>query len=163
MNKFILYTMFVLGFGCSPNVSEDQKKIRAIRQQSNEGIAQHKADLVTKNYTSDFTILTSANFEIRGRDKMTAVFRKEFDTKKNVTYVRIPTKIIVNKEWRMASENGHWTGRWQIGNEWINLKGNYYAKWHKVNNQWKIRAEVYTPLQCSGGDYCNKLPRLQKE
>jgi hypothetical protein len=58
----------------------------------------------------------------------------------------------------MAAENGEWIGRWQEADAEIIIKGTYYAKWHKVNDKWKIRAEIFVPLSCEGSKFCGIKP-----
>ena len=76
----------------------------------------------------------------------------------DVIYVRTPDVIRVFPEWKMASETGTWVGRWSQDKDKIELSGTYFAKWHKVKGAWLIRAEIFVPLRCTGGKYCDQGP-----
>ena len=82
----------------------------------------------------------------------------EFSSKSDVLYVRTPQTVQVFEAWGMASESGTWTGSWTENGQKIELTGTYMAKWHKLDGSWLIRAEVFVPLTCSGGAYCDKSP-----
>lgn len=135
--------------------------IRATRQEFNNAIAAHNATNLAAFCTEDYNSVTSSNFEIKGIENLIKALEGEFRTKKEVVYVRTPTDIQVFEAWNMASEIGQWTGQWQESDGLVQLSGTYYAKWHKVNGLWKIRAEVFTPLTCSGGQFCQQVPVLQ--
>ena len=140
--------------------SEDEKQIREFRQQSNEAIANHDSIAVANYWTEDFHVISSRNFEVAGREANRQLFAQEFKTKKDVLYVRTSNNVQVFKEWNMASESGTWTGQWQEPDGMVMLSGNYYAKWHKINGSWKIRAEVFSPLTCLGSKFCDEHPKL---
>jgi hypothetical protein len=84
----------------------------------------------------------------------------EFKTRKDVLYVRTPMMIEVYAPWNVASEFGRWTGQWQEPDGIVKLSGTYYAKWHKIDGVWKIRAEIFTPLSCSESSFCKQNPKL---
>lgn len=134
--------------------------IRATRQEFNNAIALHDTTHIAAFFTEDYTIVTALNFEIKGIEGARTALDTEFRTKKEVIYVRTPTDIQIFEAWNMASETGQWTGQWEEADGLVKLSGTYYAKWHKVNGSWKIRAEVFTPLTCSGSTFC-KAPVLQ--
>lgn len=134
--------------------------IRATRQEFNNAIALHDTTHVAAFFTEDYTIVTALNFEIKGIEGARTALATEFRTKKEVVYVRTPTDIQIFEAWNMASETGQWTGQWQEADGLVKLSGTYYAKWHKVNGSWKIRAEVFTPLTCFGSTFC-KAPVLK--
>lgn len=154
----ILILLSFLSVACSSSIAEDEMQIISIRHESNAAIARHDALAIGQSYTDDFTLLSSSNIQVTGKDKMVDIFRKEFATKKEVLYVRTPYEIEVNTDWNMASEFGYWKGYWQSDNEKIEILGNYYAKWHKIGERWLIRSETYTPLRCTGDSYCSQTP-----
>ena len=139
----------------------DEQQIRAIRAQSNQAIAAQDSIRIADYWTEDFVVITSRNLEIQGREENRKSFAKEFKTRKNVRYVRTPETIRIFESWNMASETGTWTGEWQEPDGQVKLDGTYYAKWHKIRGGWKIRAEVFTPLACSGSNFCNVMPNVE--
>jgi hypothetical protein len=88
-------------------------------------------------------------------------FAQEFKLKPDVVYIRTPVTIQVYENWDMASEIGTWTGQWKEPDGLVKLTGTYYAKWHKLNSVWKIRAEIFTPLTCDGSKLCDQKPELE--
>jgi ketosteroid isomerase-like protein len=160
----IFLGLFMLGFGvmaCKQNAmqsSAEEPLIREARAKSNEAIASHDAKAMAAFWTSDFHIITSRNSEMSGKNTNRERMESEFSGKPDVLYVRTPQTIQVFEAWSMASESGTWTGSWTENAQKIELTGTYMAKWHKVDGAWLIRAEVFVPLTCSGGAYCDKSP-----
>ncbi|MBU6220893.1 MAG: nuclear transport factor 2 family protein [Saprospiraceae bacterium] len=160
---FINSILLMVLIGCSPNKaspSPDEIQIRNIRHLSNEAIAMHDSLTIGNYWTEDFQVLSSRNINIVSREANRQVFIREFNTRKNVVYARTPGQIDIFLDWNMAAETGIWTGQWQEPDGTVKISGTYYAKWHKMNGGWKIRAEIFTPLSCSGSVYCNQLPKL---
>ena len=80
--------------------------------------------------------------------------RRRPDTK----WVREPTRITVFDRWQVASEDGRWTGTWTDPDGPVRITGTYLAQWRLTNGQWRIQAEVFVPLACEGGAYCQRRP-----
>jgi ketosteroid isomerase-like protein len=142
----------------SSNTGEDEKLIRDARIRSNEAIAKQDTTALAEIWTSDFHIISSRNFEVSGMENNRHNFAKEFASKKELLYVRTANKVEVFANWNMASEQGTWTGQWPEPDGLVKLTGTYLAKWHKVNDRWKIRAEIFVPLTCTGSSFCEKKP-----
>ena len=157
-------TAFVILVGifvqCSENknVSTDEKLIREARQRSNDAIAKQDTLALAEVWTSDYHIISSRNYEISGMENNRHNFAKEFASKKELLYVRTTNEVEVFANWNMASEQGTWTGQWLEPDGLVKLTGTYFAKWHKVDDQWKIRAEIFVPLSCTGSSFCEKKP-----
>jgi ketosteroid isomerase-like protein len=138
--------------------SEDEKFIRQARLKSNEAIAQQDTTALGDVWTNDYHIISSRNFEISGMENNRHNFAKEFASKKELLYVRTTTNVQVFANWNMASEQGTWIGQWREPDGLVKLSGTYLAKWHKVNDNWKIRAEIFVPLACTGSTFCEEKP-----
>jgi ketosteroid isomerase-like protein len=148
-------------FSCEQKKMErpdDEKLIWEVRQRSNQAIAKKDTVALGNAWTDDYHIITSRNAEASGRAANITRFAAEFKSKPDVIYIRTPTALEVFAAWKMASETGTWVGRWTDNGARIELQGTYYAKWHKINGEWLIRAEIFTPLSCSGGEFCDKSP-----
>ena len=146
---------------CTENknyASEDEKLIREARIKSNDAIARQDTVALAETWTNDFHIISSRNFEISGLENNRHNFAGEFAIKKEILYVRTANRVDVFSDWNMASENGTWTGQWQEPDGLVKFTGTYFAKWHKVEGQWKIRAEIFVPLSCAGSSLCEKKP-----
>ena len=156
--RLLLNTLILLVMTGSLRAQSDEQLIRAARTRSNTAIAAHDTTGMIAEWTSDYHIVSSRNSEVAGASKNAAWFAQEFGMKKDVVYVRTPGRIEVNASWNMASETGTWEGTWRAADGKVNIGGTYYAKWHKVNGRWKIRAEIFTPLHCEGSSFCDTRP-----
>ncbi|HWA34370.1 MAG TPA: nuclear transport factor 2 family protein [Cyclobacteriaceae bacterium] len=134
----------------------EESQIRERRQASNDAIAAKDTAAIAKIWTVDYHVVTSRNAEVSGRRTNAIRFAEEFAAKPDIIYVRAPEKIRVFIKWNMASELGTWVGHWTENGQLVELKGNYLAKWHKVNGEWMIRAEIFVPLGCIGGAICDE-------
>ncbi len=140
-------------------MTDDEKLIRIERNRSNDAIVKKDTATLASIWTDDYHIVSSRNAESSGRDANRERFAKEFATRHDLIYIRTPETIEVFQPWNMAAENGSWVGRWtdEKGSS-IEISGTYHAKWHKINGNWMIRAEIFTPLKCKGGDFCGQSP-----
>ncbi len=149
----------MLAFSCNQSkINADELTIRNIRQQFNDAIATHDSTRIDRFCTADYTAISSRNSEIHGIDGEAAALAIEYRTKKEVIYIRTPREIKVFDSWHMASEYGSYTGQWHDMDGLIKVAGTYYAKWHNINSAWRIRVEVFTPLSCTGGKWCEVAP-----
>lgn len=139
-------------------IKTEDDPIRIAREFSNQGIERKDTAALASVWTSDYHVITSRNYELLGRTASRDWFFKEFSIRPDVIYIRTPVSVNVFEKWNMASETGTWVGRWTEKGVPIEVSGSYVAKWHKVNGTWLIRAEVFVPLKCSGGDYCDEAP-----
>lgn len=158
ISYLLLFSLFTNCTESTKVVEEDKKLIREARQKSNDAIAQKDTTTLAEGWTDDYHIISSRNFEISGSENNRHNFSREFTIKKELLYVRTPTKIEVYADWNMASEQGTWSGQWLEPDGLVKLSRTYLAKWHKIHDHWKIRAEIFVPLSCSGSSFCNKEP-----
>jgi uncharacterized protein (TIGR02246 family) len=138
--------------------SGDEAQIRARRAASNEAIAGHDTAGIGAILAPDVIVVTSNSIHREGRDANVASFAEQFRTRPDVVYRRTPDEVRVFAPWLMAAERGRWTGSWTDGDGKIRLTGSYYAKWRKVDGQWLVESETYTPETCTGGAYCTRVP-----
>jgi len=134
----------------------EETQIRDRRQISNDAIAAKDTAALARVWTLDYHVVTSRNAEVSGRKANAERFAQEFASKPDIIYVRAPEKIKVFIKWNMASELGNWVGHWTEDGKLVELKGTYLAKWHKVNGEWMIRAEIFVPVSCIGGKICDE-------
>ena len=146
--KPLTLVAIVLLNGCnerSTSFSNEETQIANVRKLSNSAIAKHDTAALALTLTPDYHVVTSRNFEVSGRKANMVRLANEFNEKPDVIYIRTPDKVKVFPAWKMASENGTWVGRWTENGERIELTGTYFAKWHNVNGEWLVRAEVFVP------------------
>jgi ketosteroid isomerase-like protein len=155
--KIILFTALSCHYGKESN-SADEEQIRQARKSSNHAIEVRDTNLIAQFWTNDYHLISSRNAEVSGLENNRHLFAKELFTKKDVLYIRNTKSISINPQWKMAGESGTWTGQWREPDGLLEINGNYFAKWHKVNGTWKIRAEIFVPLKCSGSKTCAVMP-----
>jgi ketosteroid isomerase-like protein len=154
----LLLTLAMLGMHARSQAQSDEQRIREARLRSNAAIAAKDTNGIAAAWTDDFHIVSSRNSEVSGKDAARHLFATEFQSKKGLLYIRTSDEVKVNPAWNMASETGHWTGTWQEPDGTVRIGGNYFAKWHKVDGLWKIRAEIFVPLFCEGSSFCDRKP-----
>ncbi len=157
---FLLLGTYITSPAQKKVISPEEQQIRQARLQSNQAIARHDSIALASHWTEDFYLITSRNTEVSGRDANRKSFATEFKNKPDVIYIRTPSSVELFSDWGMASETGTWTGQWKEPDGMVNVSGTYYAKWHNINGVWKIRAEIFTPLRCSGSAFCLQKPLL---
>ena len=135
----------------------DEQLIRQARKRSNEAIAKKDSNALAEIWTDDYHVLTSRNVELSGRENR-HLFAEDFKSANSKVFVRTSTNVEIYPDWNMAAENGHWTGHWKEPDGEVNISGTYFAKWHKIGGLWKIRAEIFVPLHCTGSKYCHTKP-----
>ncbi len=66
-----------------------------------------------------------------------------------IAYERIPDVVHVSSTGNQACERGNWRARFKGDSEGVEIggRGLYQAEWRKVNEVWKIKAELYTRLE----------------
>ena len=66
-----------------------------------------------------------------------------------IAYERLPDAVTISSCGNIACERGHWRGRFKGDREGVEVggRGMYQAEWRKVNQIWKIKAELYTKLE----------------
>ncbi len=156
-NLFAMGMLLAL-VSCQPSgvPSEEVQAIRTARLEHNDAIARHDTVALGQYWTEDFHIISSRNAERSGRADNVTRFAAEFKAKPDIVYIRHTDKVDVFAEWKMASEQGHWEGRWTENGQPVEIHGTYFAKWHKVDGRWLIRGEIFVPLGC-GGPGCVSL------
>lgn len=163
MKFFLVLMVALIVLSCnSPTEKKEDDgevgKIRSARGFSNQAIERQDTAALASVWTNDYHVVTSRNFEVMGRLANRDRFFNEFTSKPDVIYVRTPINIEVFYKWNMASETGTWVGHWTEQGNLVELSGSYFAKWHRTNGIWRIRAEVFVPLKCIGGTVCDEPP-----
>jgi uncharacterized protein (TIGR02246 family) len=151
--------VFLLPFWASTLGAQpsDEDRIRRARQASNDAIRAHDADAVASFFTDDYSLVSSANLQVSGKEQNRANLAKQFEERPDVIYVRTPRELGFYAPWGMAYEIGTWEGSWSDGGT-VKIGGTYLAKWQKVSDRWLIRAEVFVPTHCEGTAYCDTAP-----
>jgi hypothetical protein len=55
---------------------------------------------------------------------------------------------------KRIAESGHWVGIWRKPDGTMRKSGVYLARWVRVENQWRLRSELFITLGCFGSVEC---------
>ena len=137
---FVFFLTFQLTYGQNKN-DKNVELIKSAREASNQAIAKHEIDGISKFWFNDFVQIRGNSTYLTGKDTIIASWRKLFKDNPNVIYIRTPSQIIISTNDTLAWENG----TWKAFNSYSN-GGNYSAMWRKDNDTWKIIAELFVSL-----------------
>ncbi len=124
------------------NHNDDISTIKSYRMASNEAIAKHDVDGISKFWMDDFVQVIGRGTYQTGKQNIAASWKELFNTNPQVAYVRTPEKIIISDNDTMAWETGKW-----IGIHSYSDGGNYSAMWIKRNEVWMLKAELFVSLE----------------
>jgi len=137
---FVFFSAFQLVY--AQNKSDNNiALIKAARTASNEAIAKHDIDGISKFWYHDFVQVRGNSTSLTGKDTIVASWKKLFTENTTVVYIRTPSQITISTNDTLAWE----TGTWKAFNSYSN-GGNYSAMWRKSNDTWKIQAELFVSL-----------------
>lgn len=66
-----------------------------------------------------------------------------------------PQGVRIYRKGTFAAESGEWNESWGERGVPTELRGSYFALWRKVHGRWLLDSQVFVPLVCKGGSYCN--------
>ena len=95
----------------------------------------------------DYHVVTSTDRQLSGHDDQRKMMNSVMEKYPDAVYVRTPHKVEVNLAGSTAAESGTWTGKWTDVDKKIELNGNYFAKWTRLDGHWLIQAEIFVILQ----------------
>jgi ketosteroid isomerase-like protein len=146
-----LSALLLLALGsASVGADDDEERIRILRAQSNEAIAQHDAKTIGSFIDSDYVITISTGAIERSRDEHVRSFAEHFEQYPDVLYVRTPAQITLSDAYPLAFEQGTWVGMRTTENGKLTSGGQYSAAWRKTDQGWKIYSELFVALYCHG-------------
>lgn len=135
----------------------NELRIHAARAASNLAIAKQDIDGIASVWMQDVLVLTSTSVQLLGAQANRRYYEAQFARCPDTLWVRTPSSICATPSWRIAHEEGDWTGQWTESDSPVQLRGRYMAQWVRVGNDWRIQGEVYVPTSCIGGAYCARL------
>jgi ketosteroid isomerase-like protein len=115
--------------------------IKSQRAASNAAIAKHDVEGIAKYWMPDFVQVRGNATFLVGKEAVANSWKDLFKTNPAVAYIRNPSEIIISKNDTLAWEKGKW-----IAVKSYSKGGNYSAMWRKINNEWKIQAEIFVSL-----------------
>ena len=118
---FVFFLTFQLIYGQNKN-DKNVELIKSAREASNQAIAKHDIDGISKFWVNDFVQIRGNSTYLSGKDTIIASWRKLFKDNQNVVYIRTASQIIISNNDTLAWENG----TWKAFNSYSN-GGNYSA------------------------------------
>lgn len=136
--------------------------VREARARSNAAIAARDTQTLASMVSTSYHSVTSRNAHANGRDAEAERWRQQFAAHPDVQYVRTPHDVRVFKPWEMADERGTWVGTWTEPDGKVTIRGRYVAKWRRIDGEWLLEVDVFTPMSCVGSSYCTRPPEQPK-
>ena len=126
---------------------KDIADIRAARQASNDAIAKHDMEGVSKPWLNEYISVSGNGSGTVGKDSAIARYKRQYDNTPGLTYIRTPKTILISDADTLAFETGKWIGlkTKEKNPKWVG--GNYSAMWWKRNGEWKLRSELFVTLK----------------
>ena len=140
-------------------VDTDEALIRAARASSNDAIARHDIEGIARLWMDDVIVLGSTSVQIAGAEANRRFYLAAFARRPDTVWVRAPSAVSVMPAWHIGREEGDWTGRWTDPDGPVEVRGRYMAQWVHTADGWRIQGELYVPMACVGGAYCERPPR----
>jgi ketosteroid isomerase-like protein len=144
MKKSVLMSFLILtghlAFAQTDPMKE-AKMIKSLREASNEAIAKHDIEGLSKIWMEDLVLVRGNSTHQVGKDTIVGGWKKLFRDNPKVAYIRTPSQIIISSNDTLAWETGSWKAVQSYSHG-----GNYSAMWKKSHNSWKILAELFVSL-----------------
>lgn len=148
---FIFVVAYLVATSEAPaQTTSDGALIRAARAESNQAIAQQDVPAILASLEDESHVSTSSGAFLNGREEIGEAFTARFAESEDAVYVRTTESVDVSSAGPVASETGHWIGRWTTTQGPLRTGGRYVAYWRKSGGKWLIHAELYVPLFCEG-------------
>lgn len=126
--------------------------INAERQAFNQAIATQDLPGIERVLHTNAILVTGTDSEVFvGREAQVAIWRADFATARRALYVRTTTCVQVSATAPVAMELGRWRGQRPTAADFA--AGSYAAKWRRVDDAWRLEAEIFVTEAC-GGDFC---------
>src|ERR1700760_4761159 len=127
----------------APPPTDDAAVIRALRAESNAGLAARDASRVTAAFAPDIHSISGGGELVDGREAVTKVYADTVGPNGGVIPgLRTPGRIAVDRPGTRASEPGRW--RWVVRTPAgeAAFSGDYLAGWVKLGGRWRLQSEL---------------------
>jgi len=108
----------------------------------------------------DSTVFLSTSLRVEGRDEVTRVFSRLFESRPNINLTFDPKGILPAQPAMtdsIVSEYGTWRETWNVADGQVLLTGTYYDVWVRQPEGWRIALHAFSTTSCSGSmSYCNR-------
>ena len=125
--------------------------MRGARARFNDAIVRHDTATIARLLLPSYHVVSGRSAQQHGRVEAVAQWVALFRDA-TLGYVRTPRTVRVNDAWGLAEETGDWSGHFTAADGVVRVSGVYAAKWQRdTAGQWRLQAELFTTLACSGG------------
>jgi ketosteroid isomerase-like protein len=147
-------------FGCAAMTAAGEgpeaERIRAARRASNDAIARHDLAALAATWVDDVQVTAGLGSAANGRAEVSSRIAAAFADPTFDRWVRTTESVEVATDGSRAAEVGTWEGRWHKADGTMVRTGRYLAHWVRLPEGWRIRAEVFVALACSGSAECGQ-------
>jgi ketosteroid isomerase-like protein len=126
--------------------STTHEQILAAREAINRAIAARDVAGIAAYFLPNYSVVTPRSKHCTGREASANSWADLFARDPIATYSRTPEQIHINDGWGMAQEHGRWTATISAKAGPLELAGVYAAKWQMTDGEWRLEAEIFTPL-----------------
>jgi ketosteroid isomerase-like protein len=140
--------------GPAATPSADVAAIQAVRTASNAAIARRDAAGFVAGMLPTYHVLPAGALVQLSRDSTYATLARQFADTAMLGYVRTPITIDVSATGPTAAEYGRWVGRRRLPDGIQETVGSYYAAWQRTPEGWRLAAETFVALSCTGSTRC---------
>lgn len=130
---------------------DDAAVIRALRAESNAGLAARDAARVVAAFAPDIHSISGGGELVDGHEAVARVYAQDLSASGSfVEGRRTPGRIAVDRAAQRASEPGRW--RWVVRTPSgeAAFSGDYLAGWVKLKGEWRLQSELYVTTGCTG-------------
>jgi ketosteroid isomerase-like protein len=138
---------------CQTTTSSSAEQIRSMRQEIDKAFQRHDAKQPTTLVNSDCHF-TAASVHIDGSAALERFHASLFTKRPDVILTHHPSRVVVNEDWDVASEQGDWIERWTEKDGVKELRGTYLTMWKRDGGHWREYSETIVPETCTGSSYC---------
>lgn len=129
-------------------------EIKAARAAFNQAIYDADMNGIAAALTEEVILITGTDSDLyQGCDAQVALWQSDADDPVRLICERTPTRVQPSQLHPIASETGIWVCHAR-GDTANTVTGDYSAKWRRSHGAWRVEAETFTTLACTG-TFCN--------
>ena len=145
------FALTLLSLAAPAMPDADVAAIRALRAQSNAGLAARDAERVVAMFAHDIHLIAGSGHLSDGRAAAETAYRDQLGPAGPfVSGLRTPGRIAVDRAGTRAAEPGRWRWVVQTPRGEAASSGDYLAGWVKREGAWRLQSELYVTTGCVG-------------
>lgn len=156
----LVATTALFGTACAPQPVASEKaensesasvaEVIAARDAFNKAIAEGDIEGISSALNENVILVTGTDSDIYlGRDAQTSLWQSDLDQASRLVCKRTPNSVNSSELYQIAHEIGSWRCH-ALNDQTNDVTRHYAAKWRRTDGTWRLEAETYTTLQCTG-------------